>query len=191
MNAFPTDKLALLLRRILQSPDTSTCVFSDQEQSQLMVMGNMSAPQVTVLLAGVTRIVSSAAYHDWDDKQFVSEVSRLGVLEATSSALGAVWGQEKLTYREALLHKSTMSGQLPSITDSHWRMHVTIADSVSTGHAIPHALFHLHTVKSHLSSSPSNDDNEIHMEMNHTDLYDFFIQLDAIQSEIDALATPP
>ncbi|ETV82226.1 hypothetical protein H257_04929 [Aphanomyces astaci] len=187
INAFPQDKLSLLLRRILHSSDPPVCVFTAQEQSQLMAMGNMSASQVSTFLAGVTRILTTAGYHDWDDAQFTGEVTKLGLVETAASSLTLAWSQERSSYRAALLRASTTTpGHLPNVTESHWRLHVTIADSSSSGHAVPHALFHLQTTKD--SPSPSSD---IHMDMNHAELYDFFIQLDAIQAQVDALATPP
>ncbi|KAG9404727.1 COMM domain-containing protein 10 [Aphanomyces cochlioides] len=177
INAFPQDKLSHLVRRILQAPHETNGGFKSEEQQQLMEMGHMSPVQMQSFIGTLEHTFARAGSVDWDDRQVLDSLTSTGINDKVANIIASAWAQERASYRAMLLEQST-TYQLPNVTESHWRMHVTIADSKSTGQAIPTALFNLRT----------NDNSECHMEMNHSELLQFLIQLDAIQAQLDTLA---
>ncbi|EQC31635.1 hypothetical protein SDRG_10800 [Saprolegnia diclina VS20] len=177
LSAFSLEKLPLLAQRLLRAP--AATAFTKDEEHQLAEIGGMTHDQVGAFLALLQSLFQAAGRRRLAPSVFAQELQRLSIASTTSDVLANVWSHEQAAYEATLIEAS--SHHAPTLIEAQWRLHVTMADSASKGMATPSALFHMQE-----SNGVAWD-----MEMDHTELHAFLVQLDAIQAQLDALAAAP
>ncbi|OQR88748.1 hypothetical protein THRCLA_22800, partial [Thraustotheca clavata] len=175
LNAFPNERLPPFVQRIVQTRWKED-VFTREEEKKLSEIGGIDENQVKMMVELVRNMFMSAGKHRLSTEAFAQALEREEMSSLCCSALVQVWMQEKDKIEERLIEESVH--EMPTLMESSWRLHVTMADNVAKGHATPVALFQM----------KEKDGKQWHFEMDHGELHSFLEKMDAIQAQLDQLA---
>lgn len=182
INSLDSAKFPLLLSRILQKfhiKDERT--FTQEEEDKLQkVLSLGSSAELQLVIETCEFIFHQAAYHSAKPGTLSDELQRLDLDESKVTAIVELWtggGREVI----AKLRQQTLAPrQLESV---NWALNLQMSQASVAKLVQPKAVFELKA-----SSRANQDPEKIVLEFNHEELYNFYNQLERIQTQLDALS---
>lgn len=172
LNAVARDKLAQVLTRVLEKMAANESdVFTASEKQQLQSMLELSEEQIDAVVNVSREIFSDAAAFGQVDRNLLVDEDVLRIVDKT-------WRK-----RGRSLVPSTQVLETPALTlqKTDWRLHLEMGSSKLRGQSKPTAIFQLD-----LADTSSSSNETLDVELSHTELRSLFLQLNAIQAELDA-----
>jgi hypothetical protein len=190
INRVDARRLALLLPRVSRKLETKNePVLSAQEEEQLAKVLNLALGEVRALLAACAHVLEQAAYAALTPTRLASELQAAGVAEEQAAAFRQVWAAE----RELLLQRLRSKSMAPLTLDSlSWQLHLLLARN-DHPQPPPAPQDHLKQPSTIFSFALADADakekgtTQVNVEFSHGELYNFFLKLEAIQEQLDAL----
>ena len=186
INRTPADRFPRLLQRIASRlGDTSDeATFKPEEQAQLREMFGLSEAELSTILEACAYIFEQAAYTTLRPQVLKSTLQEAGMDEAHAESMQQVWAAEAAGL-VAKLRERTMGGP-KNLVNSHWRMNLMMGEGRLSQMKQPTALFEFGLARPDVASDPSEE--KIVAEFAHDELYSFFLDLEKIQEQLDALS---
>ena len=180
INQLETPKFRKLLSRISQKlhlKDERT--FSEEEEEKLQTAFGLSSQELELVIETSEFFLHQAAYHAAKPQVLSQQLTQLELIEDKVTALVDAWTNCARMVIEKLRKRTLAPKQLENIT---WRMNLQMAQSSQGRMKEPNAMFQL-TV----ADDQSTNKEKIRMQFNHQELYAFYNQLEAIQTQLDHL----
>eukprot|EP01098_Paradermamoeba_levis_P008243 TRINITY_DN341_c0_g1_i1.p1 TRINITY_DN341_c0_g1~~TRINITY_DN341_c0_g1_i1.p1 ORF type:complete len:202 (-),score=56.94 TRINITY_DN341_c0_g1_i1:191-796(-) len=181
VNNLESPKFPLFLSRIVKGLHLrNESVFSTAEEEQLQAIMGLSNGELHMALELSSFIFEQAAYHSLQPKDLAAHLLSAGLDQDKVEIYFRVWQAEREKVVEKLRERTVVPEVLTSID---WRLHLQMAKRGEERLRSPSALFHFT-----LSDSDTNQEKEkVAIEFSHTQLFDFFSQLEIIQHQLDSL----
>ncbi|KAK1934487.1 COMM domain-containing protein 10 [Phytophthora citrophthora] len=176
LNAVARDKLSQVLTRVLEKMAANEAeVFTASEKEQLQSMLKLSEEQIDAVVNVSRGIFSDAAAFGQVDRNLFVDDDVLHIVEKT-------WRKRGSSLATQIA--STQPLETPALTlqKTDWRLHLEMGSSKLKGQSQPTAIFQLGLAN---MSSSSNETETLDIELSHTELRSLFLQLNAIQTELD------
>ena len=110
-----------------------------------------------------------------------NQLEGIGLDNKHSIPFCEVWKVEGANFCEKLKDVNIIPNRVDSTS---WRLHLQLAQSNLSKIKETTAIFQFHVSNNHQQSLPSSP---LHLEFNHQQLFDFFLQLQQIQKQLDSL----
>ena len=187
INGLSAEKFPLLLTRIIERLSTDgESAFTSEEEARLQSMLSLSVTQLHTVLEASAFIFEQAAYQAVGASDLLGHLTEAGMSESQAAATVMVWRDNSTSLLERLRER-TLGGP-KVLTDSRWRMHLHMGQSGLTKLKEPSAIFEMHLADPNSSADGSESANEqFQVEFSHEELYAFFLKMDRIQEQLDAL----
>mmetsp|Transcript_10892 Transcript_10892/g.14179 ORF Transcript_10892/g.14179 Transcript_10892/m.14179 type:complete len:202 (-) Transcript_10892:294-899(-) len=184
MNSIPEGKFPLLLSRILQRLHLKgQKLFTQEEENQLLAIFQIDQPTLSLILEGASYMFEQGAYHVSSSQDLGAVLLKAGMDDAHCTAAKDVWEKDSQTFISNL-KEQTMGG--PKIlSNSEWRFHLAMGDSGVSKLYEPCAMFDLTLQDSHQGKECNEE--VLTVEYSHSELYDFFQNMETIQEQLDQL----
>jgi COMM domain containing 10 len=182
INKLGDKKFKLLLKRVVQKLHIKgEKLFSDKEQEQLQKVLQLNVEELTTVLDGCSFIFEKAAYETVSPQTLESSLSQFGVEASKAATVGEVWKSEG-KYICNCLAATTIAGPM-LLSDYSWRATMKVGQSNAAKLRDSSVIFDFKT------SSPdgNGEESSFAVEFDHEKLYDFFLSLERIQEQLDAL----
>eukprot|EP01120_Amphizonella_sp_Union-15-10_P010734 TRINITY_DN43_c0_g1_i1.p1 TRINITY_DN43_c0_g1~~TRINITY_DN43_c0_g1_i1.p1 ORF type:complete len:178 (+),score=38.80 TRINITY_DN43_c0_g1_i1:111-644(+) len=147
---------------------------------ELLVAGEQVPPKVQTVQSWVQHVVERAAFEQLQPKRLAEEL-KAQIPETHLEALLRYYQH----YQKEVLSKLEHSSTVPThLLDNSWRLHLNLAhDNLSTI-LEPYVFFQF---KLGNPLDPNVIEENFTVEFSHEDLYNFFLSLEDIQSQMDNL----
>ncbi|KAJ8029544.1 COMM domain-containing protein 10 [Holothuria leucospilota] len=179
INSIENPKYARILSRILQKIHLKDeRPFSAEEEEKLQGVLNLDSSDVSLVLETTAFFVEQAAYHLAKPAVLSQQLKNIGLNEEKVTLFEKSWTSQAKDVVERLRKKTLIPNQLQEV---NWRMNLQMAQADRTKMKTPNAMFEL------VVSQDDGGKDRIQMEFNHEQLYQFYSQLETIQSQLDAL----
>lgn len=179
INRIESPKYARILSRILQKIHLKDeRPFSEEEEEKLRGVLDLDSPDVTLVLETTSFIVEQAAYHLAKPTNLSQQLKNIGLNEEKVALFEKSWTAQAKDVVERLRKKTLMPNQLQEV---NWRLNLQMAQADRTKMKSPNAMFEL------VVSADNGGRDKIQMEFSHEELYQFYGQLETIQSQLDSL----
>jgi len=183
INSIPTDKIPLILQRIIRKLHLKNeKPFTEAEEQQLQSAFSLSESQVQSALDGIAFIFEQAAYFGLNPQVLTSQLEKVGIVTQKLSAFETVWKQEAKELVIKLRGKSLAPFQLETV---NWRLHLQVGQSNLFRLKEPSAVFEFGLTSTSETTKQANE--RLTMEFTHEELEDFFQRLETIQEQLDNL----
>lgn len=189
------DKFPLVLQRVIRKLHLkSGKIFSEAEEAQLQALLSLNATNLHTVLEVCSYVFEQGAYHNAGVDKLGAQLKLAGVIDDSVEAFQRVWGSDGAAFMAALKER-TLGGPLV-LSSTKWQMGMQLG---STGAARAQATASL------FEFSLSNPDDaaeaaaagggaeapvaeKFFVEFSHDQLYDFFMKMEKVQEQIDALS---
>ena len=168
--------LGRLLKKIHAKDERA---FTAAEEKQMEEVLGLSGNDVTLLLESCSYFFEQAAYYGVPASGLSAHLSQLGITGASLEALSRAWESERDGVLERLKERTVSPATLEQVS---WQLHLQMAQSNLSRLKEPSAIFAL-SVK----ADGSQQRERVTMEMNHEELYAFYLKLEQMQSQLDRL----
>ncbi|KAG3062929.1 hypothetical protein JG687_00000817 [Phytophthora cactorum] len=183
LNAFARDKLGQVLARVLDKMAANEVeVFNADEKGQLRAMLTLSDAQIDAAVDVSKEIFRDAATFGQVDRNLL--LSR-GVDDGVVSAVEKTWGKRGRSLAAQFAAFQAAETPALALQKTDWRLHLEMGSSKRSGQSQPTAIFQLE-----LEDTSSTETERLDVELSHAELRSLFLQLNAIQAELDAPPTP-
>jgi hypothetical protein len=213
VNQIEARRLVQLLTRVVRDLHIKNSrPFNATEEEQLQKVFGLSASELQLVIDSCSFIFERAAYFSLSPARLGNELGQ----SLTSPQLGDdqlaafkhVWEHEREGLLDKLRHHSLSPHQLDKI---HWRLQLVVppapppsqeaaapaapqlrkktGDTAGKQHPLPQpsAIFQLRINNANGLNEDGKAEEMVNVEFNHTELYNFFDKLEAIQEQLDAL----
>ncbi|ELU02871.1 hypothetical protein CAPTEDRAFT_180424 [Capitella teleta] len=181
INRVPSSKFPLLLSRILQKlhlKDERT--FSEDEEDRLQSALALSDDELQLVLETCEFFLHQAAYHAAKPTVLSQQLSKLSLDEDKVEAIVDAWQSGAKQVIEQLRQQQMLPKRLDDI---HWALSLEMATKQESRLKEANACLQLT-----LRDDQTRSLDKVSLEMNHEELYDFYNQLETIQTQIDSLS---
>ncbi|ETI46795.1 hypothetical protein, variant 1 [Phytophthora nicotianae P1569] len=179
LNAIARDKLGQVLSRVLDKMAANEVeVFTVDEKDQLKAMLALSDAQIDETVAVAKEVFQDAAAFGQVDHNLL--LSR-GVDTDVVSAVEKTWGKRGRSLAAKIAALQTVEMPALTLQKTDWRLHLEMGSSRCSGQSQPTAIFQLEL---------EEEMKGLDVELSHSELRALFLQLNAIQAELDAPPTP-
>ncbi|OWY94627.1 hypothetical protein PHMEG_00035592 [Phytophthora megakarya] len=159
-----------------------TTVFSASEKEQLQRMLTLSAAQIDETVAAATEIFQDAAAFGHVDRNLL--LSR-GVADAVVQVVEKTWRKKGSAVAKQIAASYPVESAW-TLQKTDWRLHLEMGSSKRSGQSQPRAIFQL-ALK---DKSSSEETERLDVELTHDEMRSLFLQLNAVQADLDAPPTP-
>jgi len=181
INDIETGKFGKLLVRIVQKLHSrEEKSFTEEEEERLRSALNLTSKEIEIVLDTTSYIFEQAAYHNAKPNAFTEQLEKLGLTEDKIEAFVEVWTSSGPSVIEQLRKRSLAPKQLDSVA---WQLNLQMAQANKTKMKIPSAVVELG-----LKNASTNAKERLQLEFTHEELYDFFQQLEDVQTQLDNLS---
>lgn len=181
INDLDSSKFPLLLSRISQTLQSGSCadkVFTDEEEEKLQNSLNLDSENLKLLLDSTKSIIEQAAHNMVKPNIFQRTLlETLQVNEDKAQTFMTIWSNTAKGIVDQLRKKSLFPAQLESL---RWSLHLQTASSSYTRQAIPKAVVQF-------SVKEDNKTNNVTIDFNHNELFEFYKKIEKIQVQLDNL----
>jgi hypothetical protein len=181
MNTVSEKKLPLLLKRIvskLHVRDGAT--FSDAEQEKLAKMLKLNQGDLSTILEACSYVFEKALYDGAKTSKLQKSLAAVGLEAPGIAAFCAVWSESAKQATEDA-KANTIAG--PRVLSSFaWRTDMHLAQSTTAKLKEQSAIFDFTT-----KDADGQGEEQFAVELSHDELYDLFVSLEKMQSQLDAL----
>ncbi|ETK86726.1 hypothetical protein F441_08855 [Phytophthora nicotianae CJ01A1] len=179
LNAIARDKLGQVLSRVLDKMAANEVeVFTVDEKDQLKAMLALSDAQIDETVAVAKEVFQDAAAFGQVDHNLL--LSR-GVDTDVVSAVEKTWRKRGRSLAAKIAALQTVEMPALTLQKTDWRLHLEMGSSRRSGQSQPTAIFQLEL---------EEEMKGLDVELSHSELRALFLQLNAIQAELDAPPTP-
>ncbi|ETM46551.1 hypothetical protein, variant 1 [Phytophthora nicotianae] len=179
LNAIARDKLGQVLSRVLDKMAANEVeVFTVDEKDQLKAMLALSDAQIDETVAVAKEVFQDAAAFGQVDHNLL--LSR-GVDTDVVSAVEKTWRKRGRSLAAKIAALQTVEMPALTLQKTDWRLHLEMGSSRCSGQSQPTAIFQLEL---------EEEMKGLDVELSHSELRALFLQLNAIQAELDAPPTP-
>jgi len=190
MQRVPAAVLPKLLARILptlrSATDGSKGSFATKELEKLEKMLKVSSAELLTILEAGTYIFERAAMNTASAAKLSADLTEVGMVAEQVAIFAAVWAGEGKALVASMRENSSF-GAPAVLVDSKWSLGVAVGSADSS-----HVKESSATVELTIAPSPSIVDRaqfeRVTMEFNHAELSDFFLKMDQVQRQLDALS---
>ncbi len=213
MNGLEARKFPLLLRRIVAKLHERGSGFTDAEQDKLAAMLSLAGAELATVLEACSYIFEKAVYEGAKSSKLQGSLQAVGLSEGCVAAFAAVWAEGAAAAKEKAKQK-TIAG--PRVLSSFaWRTNMHLAKSSTAKLKEQSAIFDFTTRPADAGaaggaaaaaaaaaaaggeaggsgvtaggSSAVDGTEQFAVELSHDELYQFFLDLERIQAQLDAL----
>lgn len=185
INDMDPSKFPLLLNRIAQSMQSDiekNKPFTDDEEEKLQTSLELEKDDLKILIVSISDIIRNAACNMMQPGTFqrhLNEVLKLN--EDKTVAFLQVWTNSAKGIVDQLRQKSVYPSKLE---DVNWSLNLQIASDVQLKQKIPNAViqFGLKT-----DSCGEYVKENVNVTFSHSELFEFYKQLESIQVQLDSL----
>ncbi|XP_065671080.1 COMM domain-containing protein 10 isoform X2 [Hydra vulgaris] len=180
INAIEVGKLTRLCKRVLETIHLKNDkAFTSEEEDKLQLAFDLSSSEVELLLEIISFIWEQAAYHLAKGNIFAQQLSIIGIHEDKIEVFTSLWKELGPIVIEHFRKRSLAPKQLDTIK---WNLNVEVAQAKRIKLKAPNAIVELG-----LDNADNKITEKIQLQFDHSQLYSFFNQLEAIQLHLDAL----
>ncbi|KAG6622063.1 uncharacterized protein IUM83_07396 [Phytophthora cinnamomi] len=185
LNAVARDKLGQVLARVLEKMAANESeVFTTGEKGQLQTMLGLSTAQIDEVVAVAVEIFRDAATFGQVDRNLL--LSR-DVDDSVVHAVEKTWRKKGRAVAGQIAALHTVETPSLALQKTDWRLHLEMGSSKLSGQLQPTAIFQLELAD---KSSPTSETERVDVEISHAELRSLFLQLNAIQAELDVPPAP-
>lgn len=178
INKFDNAKLSGILQRIIQNIHTSAeSYFSDEELTKLEASLELTRENLTLVINIIEFILLQSVYELVKASFLVNELQNLRLDEEKSLIFGNLWKENGKDMIERIKQAKTIS--LNRLEDIKWRLNIQLASDLKTKQKLSNALVNF--------SIKGEQNEDIIVEFNKDELFEFYASLELIQKQIDAL----
>merc|ERR1712137_6232 len=184
MNEVEESKFPLLLNRIIKKLHMKKEEpFTEEEKEQLINVLGLEMAQLTSVLDACSFIFQQAAYYSLPPNRLANQLHEADLEQAQCIAFQKVWKVEGPSFISELKDQSLVPKVLDTIK---YQLHLQMAQSNLSRLKEPTALFEI----SLDSTDPENGvpAEKVRIEFTHDQLFEFYQQLERIQSQLDQLS---
>ncbi|CEG48064.1 HCaRG [Plasmopara halstedii] len=178
LNAVPKERLGQVLTRVLDKMARNEVeVFSASEKSQLETILMLSGEQIDSIIDVTMTIYHDAAMFGHVDQNLLTSH---GVDENVVHAIEKAWRKRGRSVAAQIAAFKMVCRPALQLRKTEWRLHLEMGSNKRSRQSKPLAILQLDLV------GPSANENEkMDVEISHTELRSLFLQLNAIQAELD------
>lgn len=180
MNGVKASRFPLLVTRIITTMG-QTRAFTEEEETKLQSVFNLTQPQLTTLIEASTYIFEQATYFTVSANKLVAQLQLVSVAEPQAQAFGAVWSEHGDAYVKQI--KSRLLGAPKVLSDVSWRLHMTLGNQSEAKATNLTSFFNLNTTEVDGSTPES-----FTFGMTQPQLEKLFQQLQTVQNQLDSLS---
>jgi hypothetical protein len=187
MNRIPVDKFPRLLSKLIQKLHLkNTRLFSEEEEMQLKEVFQLSGEELALVLDGCCYMFEQAAFSSTGPEQLYELLLETGFTDLHAKSIGKTWLNEAPAYISKL--KARTLG-VPALDSSNYRLNLLMGTSGLTKLQEPTALFEFNVVTPAVAIDQAERSEKVNMEFSHGELYDFLVQLDRVQEQLDGISS--
>ncbi|KAL3664069.1 hypothetical protein V7S43_010955 [Phytophthora oleae] len=176
LNAVARDKLGQVLARVLEKMAANEDeAFTAGEKAQLRSMLTLSEAQIDAVVHVAREIFRDAAAFGQVDRNLAMDDDVLRIVEKT-------WRKRGSSLAAQIASVQPLETPALTLQKTDWRLHLEMVSSKLRGQSQPTAIFQLDLAD---TSSPTDKTETLDIELSHTELRSLFLQLNAIQTELD------
>ncbi|KAK7008739.1 COMM domain-containing protein 10 [Biomphalaria glabrata] len=181
INELDVTKFPLLLSRIMQKLHVKEeRTFSEEEEEKLQNAFEISPSDLELILQTLEFILQQAAYHTAKPTTLGEQLKDLQLDDDKVSIIVEAWTTGARDLVQKLRDRTVHPLQLEDI---NWRINLQMAQTTLSKMKLPNALFQL-GIRNDTTGLKEN----IRVEFTHEELYEFYNQLEVIQSQLDSLS---
>ncbi|KAF1780289.1 COMM domain [Phytophthora cactorum] len=178
LNAFARDKLGQVLARVLDKMAANVRV-------EILETSGYRGADARADRRGGRRL-----QRNLPRRRHVRQVDRnlllsRGVDDGVVSAVEKTWGKRGRSLAAQFAAFQAAETPALALQKTDWRLHLEMGSSKRSGQSQPTAIFQLE-----LEDTSSTETERLDVELSHAELRSLFLQLNAIQAELDAPPTP-
>ncbi|EDO32681.1 predicted protein [Nematostella vectensis] len=179
INNIDTSRFPLLLTRIVQKLHLrDENAFTAEEEEKLQVAFALDKDDLHIVLETCAFVFEQAAYHNAKPQGLQQQLQNLNLEDDKVNSIVEVWVASGKSLIDKLRKRSLAPVQLDCV---NWRLNLQMAQANMSKMKLPNAVFELG-----ISTSGKEQEN-IHIEFTHDELFAFYNQLESIQSQLDSL----
>ncbi|CAL1546731.1 unnamed protein product [Lymnaea stagnalis] len=181
INELDINKFPLLLSRIMQKLHVKEeRTFSEEEEEKLQSAFGVSSKDLDLILQTLEFILQQAAYHTAKPLALSSQLKELEIDDDKVNTIVEAWTNGARDLVQKLRERTVHPHQLEDIS---WRINLQLAQSSQSKMKVPNALFQLG-----IRHEDTGTTENVRLEFTHEELYQFYNQLETIQSQLDSLS---
>ncbi|CAI5730377.1 unnamed protein product [Hyaloperonospora brassicae] len=185
LNAVAHNGIGHVLTRVLNKMAVNASeVYTDREKHPLQSLLGLEIRQIDEVVDVAKCIFRDAAMFGHVDRNLL--LSR-GADGSVVRAVEEAWKEVGSVVAERIAAAREGEGSSLVLQKTGWRLHLQMGSSKRAGHLQPTAIFQLDVVD---EASISKLTEKLDVELSHEELRSLFLQLNAVQAELDGLPTP-
>ncbi|KAG7395507.1 COMM domain-containing protein 10 [Phytophthora boehmeriae] len=185
LNDVKRDRLGQVLARVLEKMASNESeAFTAAEKDQLGSMLALADAQIDEVVAVATDVFTNASTFGQIDRNLLT--SR-GVQDNALFTVEKAWRKKGRVVAEQIAAHHSIETPSLELQGTDWRLHLQMGSNHRSGQSEPTAIFQLDVAD---KSSATNETERLDVEFSHAELRALFLQLNAIQAELDALGMP-
>ncbi|KAJ9468807.1 COMM domain-containing protein 10 [Diplonema papillatum] len=185
LNGLSADRLTNFCSRILEhmtDADRDAAVFTEQEEKTLAK--KLKREDVRHVVDAAMYIFEQFAYHSVAKDAVNDNLFGLGFSDDGAAAVAEAWSTSGKAYL-AKVRSHSLGGPLV-LTNVTYDSQLKVSDDVAGPVHEPNAILQLHLLETGATKNVAKE--KVSIRFNHDQLYDFFKQIDSIQTQIDGIA---
>jgi COMM domain containing 10 len=181
INNVPNEIFPSLLQRVsLKIHSNVDSSFKAEEIEKLEKTLNLSNESTMLVIDILEFILLQAAYELVKPLKLKVELSKINLSEEKTSVICELWNENGKEILEKIRKSKTISAK--RLQNIKWRLNLQLATDLKTKQRAPNAIFEFN-----VNESATNSQKSFQVEFSKEQLYDFFLNLETIQKQIDSL----
>lgn len=180
MNGVKASRFPLLVTRIITTMG-QTRAFSEDEETKLLSVFNLTQPQLTTLIEASTYIFEQATYFTVSANKLVNQLMAASVADAQAQAFGQVWAEHSEAYVKQV--KSRLIGAPKVLDNVTWRLHMTLGNQSEAKSTNLTGFFNFATTE-----VDGSDADSVTVGLTQAQVEKLFEQLQTVQNQLDSLS---
>ena len=171
---------SLLQRVSLKIHSNVDSSFKTEEIEKLEKTLNFSNESTLLVIDILEFILLQAAYELIKPLKLKIELAKINLSEEKTSTISELWNQNGKEILEKIRKSKTISSK--RLQNIKWRLNLQLASDLKTKQKAPNAIFEFN-----INESATNSQKNFQVEFSKDQLYNFFVNLETIQKQIDSL----
>ena len=181
INGLEDEKFPLLVSRISQKVHSNVESAFKQEELEKLEKGlGLSGEDVRLIVDILEFIFLQSAYENIKPVVLNSHLTRLRMNDNKANTVSETWKENGKEVIEKI--KQNKGFSFKKLTSVKWRLNLQMASNLKTKQKLPNATFEFD-----LKDGLSGQSERVQVEFDKEQLYDFFLKLETIQRQVDAL----
>jgi hypothetical protein len=181
INEIPNEIFPSLLQRVsLKIHSNVDSSFKKEEIEKLEKTLNFSNESTLLVIDILEFILLQAAYELIKPLKLKIELAKINLSEEKMSTISELWNQNGKEILEKIRKSKTISSK--KLQNIKWKLNLQLASDLKTKQKAPNAIFEFN-----INELATNSQKNFQVEFSKDQLYDFFLNLETIQKQIDSL----